>query len=254
MNAINGITKRRDTKVDDRAGPEPRSVATKSRKVSVSAVSALEAVPDPITNIYGALRGLVDQSPTGIVVHVVAATAGEGASSIASSIANTAAAAGSGKVLLMDGKLPSRNPTIKRLFSTADAKPGESKKTLLSDYGPSAHASRMNGAEHGPFTGSICDGARNEKVDPAEVRAAYAAWRQEYDLVIVDCPPVASGRYIDLVPSAADHVILVVQAEKLRPPVLKKVRETIEQQGGKIFGVVLKDAKRYIPNFIYRLI
>jgi Mrp family chromosome partitioning ATPase len=254
MNAVHGMAKRPDMKVDDRPDAEFVQLARKIRKGSTSARPAIEAVPDPITTVYGALRGLVDQSQTGIVVHVVAATAGEGASSIASSIASTAATAGSGKVLLMDGKLPSRSPTIKRVPTTLEPKTEESKKTLLADHGPLAQASRMNGAGQGPFTGSICDGARNEKVDPDEVRAAYAAWRQEYDLVIVDCPPIASGRYIDLVPSAADHVILVVQAERLRPPVLIKVRETIEQQGGKILGVVLKDAKRYIPRFIYRFI
>jgi Mrp family chromosome partitioning ATPase len=53
-------------------------------------------------------------------------------------------------------------------------------------------------------------------------------------------------------PNAADGIILVVEAEKVRPVVVSRAKQSIEEHGGQVLGVVLNKARRYIPQFIYR--
>ena len=48
-----------------------------------------------------------------------------------------------------------------------------------------------------------------------------------------------------------DGVVLVLEAEKTRWQVADKARESIENHGGKVLGVVLNKRRYYIPDFIY---
>ena len=63
------------------------------------------------------------------------------------------------------------------------------------------------------------------RTDAATVAELYNRLRDEFELIVIDCPAVASGDYLDLAPEAADGVILVVQAETTRPAVVSHAEE-----------------------------
>jgi Mrp family chromosome partitioning ATPase len=178
---------------------------------------------DPINTIYGAVRGLLGGRDEGVVIHIMSATPGEGASSVARALAQKAAAMGSLSVFLMDG-----NDTGQ---GSAFAAIKQSKSYLLNT-----------------------EAANTSVNDPAGIHAVYAACRQEYQLTIVDCPSVYSGKFFETMPKLSDGIILVVQAEKLRPAMVRQVIQIVEQQGIGIYGVVLNKAHQYIPKFLTQLI
>jgi Mrp family chromosome partitioning ATPase len=102
----------------------------------------------------------------------------------------------------------------------------------------------------GYLMGPVNEGAP----DPKKLSETYAACRANFELTFVDCSPATGGRYLELIPSAADGIILVVRAESTRPVVVQYCRDIITQRGGVVHCVVLNFVKRYIPGFIYRLI
>lgn len=76
--------------------------------------------------------------------------------------------------------------------------------------------------------------------------------RQNYDLVLIDSPPLAKSTISLAIASKVDGTVLIMAAETTRWPVAERVKTRIEKTGGKILGVVLNKQKHYIPRFIYR--
>jgi len=74
----------------------------------------------------------------------------------------------------------------------------------------------------------------------------------EFDLVLLDAPPVRDSSNALLLTPATDGVVLVVEAEKTRWQVADSLRQRMESQGGNILGVILNKRKFYIPQVIYR--
>lgn len=75
---------------------------------------------------------------------------------------------------------------------------------------------------------------------------------RRFDLILVDSPPVAETNDALSVVRHVDGIVLVVEAEATRYPVVESVKEKIEKVGGNILGVVLNKQRHYIPSFIYK--
>lgn len=223
------------------------------RPVPVSFPDAADRTPPgrfstAMASLHGALRRVVNTRGDGIVVHFVSATPGEGTSTIAREFAHLAATAGHRRVLLADG-----NGSNYSTARTYDCPTETGLVDTVRDGTPYDHALRKVGG--GALTVGCLVGANGSlSLDGAGVRNAYALLRGAFDLVVVDCPSVGTGTYWDLVPEATDGIILVVQAEKARPPVVQHAKGELEMAGGNIVGAVLNKRKDYIPSFIYRML
>jgi protein-tyrosine kinase len=219
-----------------------------TREVERSPVSL---APGPLAAslapLFAAIRPLLD-SKQGVVLHVVAATIGEGASTIARELALLAATSGHRRVLLIDADR--RNSQTARAFN-CDVREGL--VDFMWDGGESADVLH-------PVAGTLLSvtcliGERGPaSVDAESLRALYERVREHFELVVLDCPPVADGAFSGLVPEAGDGVILVVQAEKTRPAVIARAKGLVEQAGGQVIGAVLNRRTNYIPEFLYRLL
>jgi Mrp family chromosome partitioning ATPase len=196
--------------------------------------------------LYGALRSFLDEKP-GAVVHCVAAARGEGTSTIAGELARLVATTGHRKTLLLDADRHSRRTT----------RPDGSGSVGLIDCLLN-HRDLEQAIQSVPNTmlalGWLVGPNSQPAVEAEAVKTLYGELRQIFQLTIVDCPSVASGAYSDLIPEAADGIILVVQAEKTRPAVVAHAKNLIQQAGGNIIGAVLNRRRSYIPNFLYRSI
>src|SRR5213083_329570 len=75
--------------------------------------------------------------------------------------------------------------------------------------------------------------------------------REDYDVVLIDTPPVLPVTDSAIVAAQVDGVILVYQAGKVGRLVLKRAKVHIENVGGKVWGVVLNDVKSEIAGYAY---
>jgi protein-tyrosine kinase len=219
-----------------------------SRELDRSPVSlAPGPLAPPLMPLLAALRPLLD-SKAGVVLHVVAATEGEGSSTIAREFAMLAGTTGHRRTLLLDADR--HNPQTARAFG-CDMGHGlveflwgglDDTEVLQTIAGTLLSVTCLVG-ERGPAS-----------VDAESVREVYDRLREQFELIVVDCPPVGDGRYSSLLPEAADGVILVVQAEKTRPAVVSHARDLVQQAGGQVLGAVLNRRTNYIPEFLYKLL
>jgi Mrp family chromosome partitioning ATPase len=202
---------------------EPVAVPMRLNRLAEPDWSAhLSTLLDPINTIYGAVRGLLAGRDEGVVVHIVSATPGEGTSTVARALANKAATMGNLGVFLMDGNDTGQGSAFAAI------------KNSKSYRDSAAAVPSLN--------------------DPAGIGAIYTACRREYQLTILDCPSVYSGRFFETIPKLSDGIILVVEAEKLRPAMVRQIIQMLEQQGITCFGIVLNKAHQYVPKIFNKLI
>jgi len=229
-----------------RSEPQPQPQrARPERPPPVSLAPSPKAVA--LGPLLAAVRPLLD-GEEGIVLQFAAATAGEGTSTIAREFALLAATAGHRRILLID----------------ADRRSLGSARAFDCDIGLGLVDCLWNGAEErdvvrrvpGTQLSVAClIGERGPAACDAEtVREIYAGVREHFELTIVDCPAVGGGGFTELLPEAADGVVMVVEAERTRPAVILHAKTLVEQAGGTIIGAVLNKRNNYIPEMLYRLL
>ncbi|HEU4371125.1 MAG TPA: polysaccharide biosynthesis tyrosine autokinase [Methylomirabilota bacterium] len=82
----------------------------------------------------------------------------------------------------------------------------------------------------------------------AEFLRAVAA---EYDIVLIDTPPVLPVTDSAIVAGQADGVLLVYQAGKVGRLVLKRAKAHLESTRAKVWGVVLNDVQTEVSGYTY---
>jgi Mrp family chromosome partitioning ATPase len=72
------------------------------------------------------------------------------------------------------------------------------------------------------------------------------------DVVIVDAPSALTEFTGLVLARRVDGILLVVEAERTRAPIVNRARRLIEANGGRILGVVLNKQRQYIPRLFNR--
>lgn len=75
--------------------------------------------------------------------------------------------------------------------------------------------------------------------------------QQEFDVVVIDAPCLQKSNEGIVCAQESNATILVVEAEGTRKQVVENLRETLDQAGAKIAGVVLNKRRFYIPDSVY---
>ena len=200
-----------------------------------------------LTPLLSAVRPLLDGSK-GAVLHFVAAAAGEGTSTIAREFALLAGTTGRRRTLLIDAAR--RDPQTARYFH-CDLADG-----LIDGGWIGTDAADLQRLVPGTSLSVAClVGTRSSgPADPVTLSALYQELRQQFDLVVIDCPAIADGEYATLLPEEADGIFLVIRAEATRPAVIAHAKALVEQVGGHFLGAVLNARRNYIPGFMYRML
>jgi Mrp family chromosome partitioning ATPase len=221
---------------------------SESKNLSDSADTSRSPISRALDSIYPSIYRLVQQAGHGLVLHFVAPTPGEGATTISGEFSRVASRVADASVLLLDAdriQLTSASlfgcPTDFGIFDHVKAGKQLDDKIVVSTNSAGLHAGVLCGVNSPPLS-------RNA------VPAIYQQFRERYQITVVDCPSVSSDRYFELSPEAADGVILIVQAEKSRPEIIRHAKTLIENAGGNLIGSILNQRKMYIPNFLYRLL
>ena len=111
-----------------------------------------------------------------------------------------------------------------------------------------AVSSAMSGVSAAYFCYPIAPGS----LLPATAIFAQAARRAR--LVIIDAPPILSDVTGIALSRKASGVLLVVEAERTRAPIIEQARKVIATGGGRLLGVILNKRKHHIPGWIYKLL
>jgi Mrp family chromosome partitioning ATPase len=174
---------------------------------------------------------------TGAVVLVSSARAGEGKSLIAGLLARTLATQGPDEVLLVDAgpahtAAPASAAGIERLLEGASLGP----ELLRAEPG-----SRLHHLGHGPQFRAT------QWFQPAAVAQLLAQCRQRFALTLVDAPSLpACGALL----SAADHLVLVVDAQRTPGPAVRAALADAACPAGKLAGVVLNRQRPGLPAWL----
>ncbi|HZT88506.1 MAG TPA: hypothetical protein VFA12_11090 [Stellaceae bacterium] len=210
----------------------------------VSFAYRLENCREAIETLLGRVLPRIEHDANA-VLHIVGAIPGAGTSTIAREFAFAAATAGNRETLLIDADLGARANA--RFF---DCPP----RVGLLDWveRPPLEFHGLQPVADSHLSVAALAGERHSlSMDGQDIRAVYELARKHFALTVVDCPPVTGGHYMTLAPQESDGVLLVIQAEKVRPAVVNRAKSLIGDAGGKIVGAVFNRRKDYVPRFIY---
>jgi capsular exopolysaccharide synthesis family protein len=76
-------------------------------------------------------------------------------------------------------------------------------------------------------------------------------WRQDYDHVIIDTPPVLSVTDAVMISVLADAVILVIRAGKTRSAAVRRASDLLQHTDINLMGIVVNAADLSSPDYYY---
>lgn len=145
------------------------------------------------------------------------------------------------KVLLIDADL--RLPHVNVLFSINKRQPGLSNLLVESLPLDAVVISIEDLDKLEILTGG------NKRVSPTELlnsedfERLIMECKKEYDIILIDTPPVLSFADASIVAKVVDGVLLVVAAQESKKEMVVETKKTLDKVGATIIGVVLTKAK-----------
>jgi capsular exopolysaccharide synthesis family protein len=171
------------------------------------------------------------------VILVTSTSPDEGKSTVAQYLAQTISQAGK-KVLVLDADLI--NPTLHRCFGIPNQR-GLS-NLIVGDADSSAFTRVNDYPNLSVITSGPIPPNSSELLGSIQMKHLMDLLREDYDLVIMDTPPILPVTDAVVASSLADGVILVVQAGTTRGADVRHAQEVLETAHANVLGVVLNRA------------
>jgi len=105
----------------------------------------------------------------------------------------------------------------------------------------------------GGFSGSLGDGGADEALWELLVRTElWAELRRRFDSIVLDLPATSVSRIGLVCAAQCDGVVVVLEAEKTRAPVVENLISSLSAVGANMLGTVFNKRQYYLPQRIYR--
>lgn len=224
-------------KVASVARPERRATSPSGRYAGVERRRAgnREMHFSQMTDLRLQIEAALPAGRQGRVVGFIASSSGEGTSTLARSYVR-AATEGTGRrvLLLSESMLPGRS--VLHALAQGDEGLGEVRQTT-----------------QGWWLGSLLDhdGPALEEVLLQRDRS-WIALRRAFDEIVVDMPAASRSRAGLLVAPHCDGIVLVLEAEKTRGPVVDSLVSELRAVRAHPLGVVLNKRRFHLPAALYR--
>jgi capsular exopolysaccharide synthesis family protein len=76
--------------------------------------------------------------------------------------------------------------------------------------------------------------------------------KSDFDLILVDSPPVIPYSDASVLSSQVDGVLLVVQSGRTRREDIRQVQATLQDNQARVLGIVLNKQRHFVPDRIYK--
>jgi protein-tyrosine kinase len=105
-------------------------------------------------------------------------------------------------------------------------------------------------------SGLVCAhfGGTPETVKKESLQALVASVQKCFEFVVIGGDNLLDDGTSAAFSHLVDGVIIVADAQRTRAPVARKLKQSVEENGGKVIGAILNRRKYYIPGWIYRLL
>jgi capsular exopolysaccharide synthesis family protein len=178
------------------------------------------------------------------VILVTSTTPNEGKSTVAQYLAQTISRTGK-KVMVLDADLI--NPTLHRRFGIPNQRGlsnlivGDGDETVVTHVKEYPNLAVITSGPIPPNS--------SELLGSTQMKHLMDLLREEYDVIIMDTPPILPVTDAVVASSLADGVILVVQAGKTRNGEVHHAQEVLEAAHANLLGVVLNRARLRANNY-----
>jgi capsular exopolysaccharide synthesis family protein len=235
------------------------AVQTSSRLGQISSAGRIHIDPhivgatdpkSPIAEQYRILRtnlqSLKLRQGSSKVIVVTSAVHGEGKSVTTINLALTFARQENLKVVLVDADM--RKSSIQRWLGLAESSHGLS--TVLQ------HGGELNGSLirlEDPPLAVLPAGPHPE--NPAELlessamKRLLATLKQEFDIILLDTPPVLPVADPGIAAAHADGVLMVVRAGKTQRKTVTQAQQLLTQMKANLLGSILTHVEYYLPGY-----
>lgn len=203
----------------------------------------------PISEAYRSLRTNIDFSSVDEQTQVIMVTSSgpeEGKSTVIANLAVTYAQ-NNRKVLLIDADM--RKPTVHRTFQLSNR---EGLSSYLSHSDPLENVIQLTDVEDlfvmtaGPIPPNPA-----EMLSSKSMANLVKLLREQFDVILIDTPPVLAVTDAQLLASNSDGVIMVINSGKVKKDIANKAKETLLRVNARILGVVLNNVKRKTSEEYY---
>lgn len=204
----------------------------------------------PISEAYRVLRTNIQYSSIDKPLKTIVVTSTgpmEGKTTTVANLAVCFAQMGS-KVLLIDADL--RKPRIHKVFWLSSETGLTNFLALHGDYKKHIRSSNI------PNLDILTSGAMppnpSELLNSNAMKQFIKNVQDDYDIVLLDAPPVGSVTDASIISTYVDGTILVVSSGKVKYDALKHAKELLEKVNANIIGVVLNNIdKKSNGNYYY---
>lgn len=213
------------------------------------AVGATVAALGLKTEMLGLYRRLDNVFP-GLhqkVILFLGVKGGEGVSTVVSCLARAASEHLNRKVAILDADI--LHPTQHRLFGVSptvgwdDVLRGD--QLAESVFYPTSSDRLWVVPVSSAKAGTV------QVIDAPGMESFFWTLRERFDLVLIDATPATVFPDSIALSRKADGVVLVIEAESTRWPVVETIHQQITNAGGRVIGIVFNKRRYYIPKFIY---
>jgi protein-tyrosine kinase len=203
-----------------------------------------------VAPVFAAIRSHLAEDAS-LVLHISSAMPGEGVSTVARELAFIAGQAPWCSTLLVDG-----NPAGAGQASYFGLPPLPDVGRCVRVPAASVEVMHVQSGESNFHVAALpLSGSEAASVsEPGFLRQTYARLKETFRLTIVDCPPIMTAPDTTALSGYSDGVIMVIEAEKTRIPVVVRAREEVENADGVVRGIVMNKRRHYIPAPIYKLL
>ncbi|SHJ41113.1 CpsD/CapB family tyrosine-protein kinase [Thermoclostridium caenicola] len=204
----------------------------------------------PVSEAYRVLRTNIQYSGIDKPLKSILVTSSvpmEGKTTTVTNLAITFAQAGS-KVLLIDGDL--RKPKIHKVFMVSNDTGLTNYLVSREDYKEYVRHSDVPNLDI--MTSGTIPPNPSELLNSDAMKMFIKSLSDDYDVILLDAPPVCSVTDASIISTYADATILVVNSGKTHIDEAKKAKELLERVNANIIGVVLnKVNKKEKGNYYY---